>query len=386
MKTIAVLGSTGSIGSQTLNIIRRYPDKFRADALVCGSDCLTLARQAQEFKPSLVGIADESAYKELKPLLPPGTKIVCGGAALTAAASAPDIDVAVAAVSGMAGLSGVMAAIERGKTVALANKESLVAAGKLVTDAAAKKGARILPVDSEHSAVWQCLQGGVNGAKNLSRIILTASGGAFYGKSRKELKAVTPDMATKHPNWSMGKKITVDSATMMNKGLEIIEAARLFCTDKIDYVIHPQSIIHSMVEFNDGSLLAQMSGSNMEYPIALALSYPERLENPLPKFDFTTGLTFLPPDEVTFPLPALARAALKADGTAPCVLNAANEAAVKLFLDGKIGFLDIEAVVRGVTETAEILQNPTLNDIFATHAYWIERLARDYKNFLERTF
>ncbi len=378
MKNVVILGSTGSIGTQTLNIIRRNPDKFRVTGLTANGNTELLYAQAEEFLPEFVGIADKSAARRAKDLfgkLP--SKLIAGEEALTEGVKWKSADTVVVAVMGMCGLKSVIAAAESKKTVALANKESLVAGGNVVMRAVKENGVDLLPVDSEHSAVWQAMRGE---KRNLKRIILTASGGAFYGKTKEELRAVTPEMATSHPNWSMGKKITVDSSTMMNKGLEIIEARWLFDTENIDYVIHRESIIHSMVEYTDGSIIAQMSAPNMELPIALALSYPERLENDLKKFDFEKNLSFSKPDEENFPFPKIAKQCMTAGGIAPCVLNAANEVAVDLFLKRKIGFLDIEKLVTETLESVETVSEPTLDDILSADAYCREKLMRDYKN------
>lgn len=343
MINVAVLGCTGSIGRQTLNVIRRNPDKFRVSALVCGSDADILLSQAEEFKPDFVGIADETKRMRLDELKYRCEKFA-GAKAQEYAAALPCVDTVVAAVVGLNGLKGVIAAINAGKRVALANKETLVAAGRYVTDLAKSKNVDILPVDSEHCAVFQCLKSGKK--SELKRIILTASGGPFFGaKNLDELKEITPEQAVRHPNWAMGKKISVDSATMMNKGLELIEARWLFDTMDVDYIIQPESVIHSMVEFVDGSVIAQLAPPDMEMPIAYALNYPDRFEAGCPKFDFTKNIRFFEPNEEVFPLPKLAKSALKEGGTAPAILNAANEAAVRLFLEHKIGFTDIMRIV-----------------------------------------
>ena len=375
MKNIAILGSSGSIGKQTLNVIRRYKDRFRITALCVNSDIDTLSAQAREFSPCVLGVCDDTAYSKAKSMFP-HEKLIGGKSALEEIASLSDIDILVVAVVGMCGLRAVMAALKCGTTVALANKESLVAGGKLVKEAARKTRAKILPVDSEHSAVWQCLNSGRK--RDLKRIVLTASGGPFYGKDSDFLKSVTPETAVKHPTWKMGKKISVDSATMMNKALEIIEAHYLFDTDNIDYVIHPQSIIHSMVEFVDGSIVAQLASPNMELPIQAALSYPERLPMESALFNFDKNLTFAPPDEKNFPLPKLARTVMKMGGNLPCVFSAANEAAVSLFLNNKIGFSDISIIVGEAVEKADIVRRPTLDDLYESYNVTVEKLMRDY--------
>lgn len=375
MKKIAILGSSGSIGRQTLNVVRRFPDKFKIVALSVNTATDELRRQADEFRPSAVGICDLSAYKNAKENF---QDLYCYGGddALSEIAQRDDIDILVVAVVGMCGLRAVMTALDRGVSVALANKESLVAGGELVMQAAKKANKEILPIDSEHSAVWQCLKSGVK--SEVKRIVLTASGGPFYGKDRNFLKKVTPQMALKHPTWNMGAKISVDSATMMNKALEIIEAKWLFDTDNIDYIIHKQSIIHSMVEFVDGSTIAQMSCPDMELPIQIALSYPERLPFDRCSFKFDRTLTFDAPDESVFPLPALARDVLKAGGNAPCLFNAANEAAVELFLNNKIGFTDISLIVEKALANIEYISKPTISDIYETFDATYGKLMRDY--------
>lgn len=367
MKRLAVLGSTGSIGRQVLDVVRRYPDRFSVVALTANRNAALLEAQAAEFHPAFVGLTGSRAEIKVD------GKVAYGSEALEAAATMREVDTVVVSVVGMCGLRAVMAAIGAKKTIALANKESLVAGGKLVMDYAAANGVDILPVDSEHSAVWQCLSFG----KTFDKIILTASGGPFFGKTRDELKDITPEQAVKHPNWNMGAKISVDSATMMNKGLEIIEAAHLFSTDKIEYIIHRESIIHSMVAFSDGTIAAQMSPPTMDIPIQLALTYPERLPSGTKAFTFDKPLTFYAPDEVNFPLPALARESLKRGGNAPCILNAANEAAVDLFLRHKIGFCDIYEIVRDALDRTAVLSDPSLDELFATYDEVTERVRKE---------
>ncbi|MBQ4049089.1 MAG: 1-deoxy-D-xylulose-5-phosphate reductoisomerase [Clostridia bacterium] len=297
MKNIAIIGSSGSIGRQALSVVRRHPDKFNVTALVVKSSTDLLSEQIAEFSPNFAGIYDEKASQDF--FVPVDVNLVRGKEALTFACALEEVDIVVVAVSCMDGLAPVLTAIENDKLIALANKESIVAGGEIVLEKLAKSKAKILPVDSEHSAVWQIL-GDLKG-RDVKRIILTASGGAFFGKDREFLKTVTPAQAIKHPNWSMGKKITVDSATMVNKGLEIIEAARLFSTKNIDYIIHPESIVHSMVEYNDGAVLAQMGVTSMELPIQYALTYPDRCDTGLKPMDFTRPITFFEPDEINFP-------------------------------------------------------------------------------------
>ncbi len=368
-KGVAVLGATGSIGRQTLEVIAAHRESYEVTALTAGRDVEGLARLVREFRPTFAVIADESAYGRLKSLLAgEPTKILAGSEGLTAVAATPETDVVVAAVVGFAGLASTLAALNAAKTVALANKESLVAGGGLVARALKTPGARLLPVDSEHSALFQCLVG--ESPERVEKLILTASGGPFRGKNRKELENVTPQQALKHPNWSMGAKITIDSATLMNKALEIIEAQRLFSVEpeKISVVVHPQSIVHSCVEFCDGSVKAQMGLPDMRLPIAYALAYPERISLPFPRYDFFSqaNLTFEPPDRETFRSLDFAYEALKREGNVPCALNAANEAAVSLFLEGKISFLDIfEAVERAVTRTSFVAE-PEYADLIET--------------------
>ena len=380
VKNVVILGSTGSIGVQTLNIIRRNPNKFKVVGLTANSNTQLLFEQTKEFAPEFVGITNVRSAISAKDMFGSlSVSVVAGSDALTEAAKLKSADIIVVAVIGMCGLKSVLTAAENKKVIALANKESLVAGGKLVMNAVKESGATLFPIDSEHSAVWQALRGET---KDLKRIILTASGGAFFGRTKEQMRDITPEMATHHPNWSMGKKITVDSSTMMNKGLEIIEARWLFDTKDIDYVIHKESIIHSMVEYKDGSIISQMSNPNMELPIALALSYPDRLENDLKKFEFDRSFTFSAPDEENFPLPKIAKQCMITGGTAPCVLNSANEVAVELFLKRKIGFLDIEKLVVKMLEDADIIGNPTLSDILSTDEYCREKLMRDYKTYI----
>jgi len=349
MKNIAILGATGSIGSSTLEVVRNNPDKLRVRALTGGKKWQQLAKQALEFKPDLAVIADKSAYDLLKTALA-GTsiKVEAGADAVIAAVEAEPLDAVVAAIVGAAGLLPVMAAIEKGRQICLANKETLVVGGSLVMQAIKKAAVDLLPVDSEHSAIFQCLQGSPE--KSLNKIIITASGGPFRTFSREQLLAVTPEQALKHPNWDMGGKITIDSATLMNKGLEIIEAHWLFNTDydNIEVVVHPQSIIHSLVEFSDGSVIAQLGWPDMRLPIQYALSWPQRWSPPVPALDLVRvgSMTFEAPDLERFACLAYAIEAGRAGGIMPCVLNAANEVAVAAFLKRKIGFTEIPALIR----------------------------------------
>ena len=379
MKNVVILGSTGSIGTQTLSVIAKNPDKFRVLALLACSSADKLSEQANEFRPEYVGLSDENAVKNLK--LNYGAEIHAGSDTAAFFASLDKADVVVSAITGMNAFDGVISAIKHKKTVALASKEVLVSGGEYVTALSKRYGASILPVDSEHSAVWQCLDG--KKTESVDKIILTASGGPFYSVNRAEdLKAVTPSQAVRHPNWQMGKKISVDSATMMNKGLEIIEARYLFDTSNIDYIIHPQSIIHSMVRFIDGSTLAQMSMPTMELPIQLALSYPERIKARGYEFNFDKQLSFLPPKEDIFVLPRIAKLCLKAGKSAPCVLNAANEAAVKLFLENKIGFCDIQNIVCKVVERENLVSLNDCEAIKSEHFRVYNKVLSDYKSIL----
>ncbi len=360
MKKLAVLGCTGSIGTQTLDIVRSHRDEFEVVALSCASDICNLAKYANEFDCKLLGISDASKRKDLGELCP-RAEIYCGDEALAALASC-DADIVVVAVVGMVGLKAVAAALDRKKTVALANKESLVAGGAIVAEKL-RKGGEIRPVDSEHSAVWQCLRG----EKEFKRIILTASGGPFLDTPINELAYVTPERAIAHPNWRMGKKISVDSATMMNKALEIIEARWLFDTTNIDYVIHPESIVHSMVEFRDGSIKAQAGMPDMRLPILYALGCPERLTREYDAVPLPLRLGFSAPDENKFPAPKLARRAIAAGGDAAIVLNAANEAAVRLFLERKIAFTDIVRIAENALDAEPAACAESVESVFETH-------------------
>ena len=342
-RTISILGATGSVGSSTLDLVERHPERFEVMALTAAKNVASLADAARRTSAKLAVIGDERLLPELREQLAgSGCRAAAGREALIEAA-AGEAELVMAAIVGCAGLEPVMAAVQAGRTVALANKEALVTAGGLMTRAAQDSGAVILPVDSEHNAIQQCLAG--NRSCDVARIVLTASGGPFRTKGRSEMASMTPEQAVAHPNWSMGAKISVDSATMMNKGLELIEAHHLFGlpSGRIDILIHPQSVIHSMVEYVDGSVLAQLGSPDMRIPIAYALAYPERIDTPAAPLDLARlgSLTFEAPDLERFPALRLAREALEAGGAAPIVLNAANEEAVAAFLDRRIGFLDI---------------------------------------------
>ena len=364
-RSIALLGSTGSIGRQTLEVARELG--LNVAALTANSSVDLIEQQAREFCPRLAVLYDEAAAAELRERLrDTKTRVLSGMEGLLAAATAEDADTVVTAVVGMIGLKPTLAAIERGKRIALANKETLVCAGTLVMDAAEKYGAEIVPVDSEHSAVFQCLQG-CRDRREVRRILLTCSGGPFYGKTFDELERVTAADALRHPNWHMGPKITVDSATLMNKGLEIIEAMRLYRlpVEQVQAVIHRQSIVHSLVEFRDGALLAQLGTPDMKLPIRYALTYPYRAESPDKPLDLLAcgALTFAEPDERAFPCLHLARYAAAVGGTACAILNGANEAAVGLFLRGEIGFNDISRRVERALERVPVQYQPSLADI-----------------------
>lgn len=367
MKTLSVLGSTGSIGSRTLQIAAQFPDRFRVAALAARSNIDRLAEQVIRFQPEAAAVATETLARDLKARLPKNTapQILWGTQGYCTAAAWQSADTVVTAVVGAAGLLPTLAAIDAGKDIALANKETLVIAGERVMRAAAAKGVRILPVDSEHSAIFQCLAGNRN--RDVNQILLTASGGPFRDRPAESFTAVTADQALNHPNWQMGPKITIDSATLMNKGLEVIEAHWLFGVDysQIRVVVHPQSVIHSMVAYRDGAVMAQLGIPDMKSAIAYALSYPDRLPlgQPLPDFDGRTALTFEPPDMDKFPCLALAYAAGRAGGTLPAVLNAANEVAVDAFLQEQITFDRIPTLIAGAMERHTVQSNPNLEQL-----------------------
>lgn len=367
MKSITLLGSTGSIGCSALDIIAKNPERFNVVALTAGGNTFKLKEQIKKFKPRIVALARKDSALELRRSLTAksSVKIVYGIEGLREAASYHAADMVISAISGSAGLVPTLAAIEAGKDIALANKETMVLAGHVVTQTAAKNRVNIIPVDSEHSAIFQCLAG--TKRENIQSIILTASGGPFLNISRKELRNVTVNQTLRHPRWSMGKKITIDSASMMNKGLEIIEAKWLFNVEyeAIDVLVHPQSIVHSLVEFIDGAVLAQMGIPDMKIPIAYALTYPERIVNDLRKLDLVKSghLEFYKPDIKKFPCLRIARDAGIAGGTAPAVMNAADEIAVHAFLQGKIRFIDLPVVIEKVLNIHQIIGNPSLEDI-----------------------
>lgn len=371
VKRIAIFGSTGSIGRQTLDVIEAHPDKFSADVLTAYTNEKLLIEQAQKFNPNIVVIADDKKYEAVKSALSnTHIKVFAGEGALNEVALMNCYDLMIAAIVGYAGFQPTFNAIESGKTVALANKETLVVAGDIVMQKAYEKKVPVIPVDSEHSAIFQCLVG--EGRNKIEKIILTASGGPFLGKKPNFLVNVKRDHALQHPNWSMGAKITIDSATLMNKGLEMIEAKWLFSLhpDQVQVMIHPQSIIHSMVQFEDGSIKAQMGLPDMKLPIQYALSFPQRLASKFPRYDFKkpSSLTFEEPDMRTFRNLALAIEALYKGGNMPCILNAANEIAVFAFLRNRIGFLDITAMVEKTMEKIPFIEHPSLNDYLDSDA------------------
>ena len=368
---IAILGSTGSIGRQALDVISQHRDLFEVELLTANNSTDLLIRQAIEFDVNAVVICNEERYQEVKDALDPhDIKVFAGMQSVCDLVTGSNIDIVLTSMVGFSGLSSTVAAVKAGKTIALANKETLVAAGRIVMDLAAKTGARILPVDSEHSAIFQCLMGSAGAP--IEKIHLTASGGPFRKWSREDIAKATRAQALNHPNWSMGSKITIDSATMMNKGLEIIEARWLFGTpgDKIEVVIHPESIIHSMIEYADGSVIAQMGHPDMREAIQFAFSYPFRLPLNNRKLNFAElgGLSFFAPDAEKFPALGLAYESLEKGGNMACIMNAANEAAVAAFLQDRIGFYDITSVVRDCMDGVDFVADPDLETIFATNA------------------
>ena len=374
VKCVSILGSTGSIGRQSLDIISRLPE-IKVAALTAGTSVERMAEQCREFRPQLAVMATEAAAKELASQISDlPIRVNWGQEGLLEAASLPSADCVITAVVGIVGLKPTLAAIRAGKRIGLANKETLVCAGELVMAEAEKYHAEIIPVDSEHSAIFQCLIG-CGDKREVKRLILTCSGGPFFGRSREELKTVTQADALKHPNWKMGAKITIDCATLMNKGLEVIEAMRLYRMplEKVDVVIHRQSVVHSMVEFTDGAVMAQLGTPDMRLPIQLALTYPQRIPCPVEPLNLLTcgPLTFSKPDMENFPCLALAYACAKKGGTACPAMNGANEEAVAMFLRDEIGFYDIYGLVSQAVEAVPFLKNPTLEEILEA-----DRLAR----------
>ena len=379
---IAILGSTGSIGTQALEVLAAHPDVFELEVLTANSNADLLIEQARTFKPNVVVIAEESKYRMVSDALADtDVKVYAGKDALNQVVEMEPVDMVLTALVGYAGLAPTLAAIRAGKHIALANKETLVVAGELVTKLAQECGVNIYPVDSEHSAIFQCLVGEFHNP--IEKIILTASGGPFRGRKREELASVTRAQALKHPNWVMGAKITIDSASLMNKGLEVIEARWLFNlkNDQIDVVVHPQSIIHSMVQFTDGSIKAQMGLPDMKLPIQFALGYPHRLNSNFERFDFARypSLTFEQPDMETFRNLQLAFDAMERGGNAPCVLNAANEVAVDAFLNDRIGFLAMSDLNEHCLRTVDFVEHPTYEDYVRSDEE-TRRIAQEYLN------
>ncbi len=368
-KHIAILGSTGSIGRQALEVIESHSDYFEVEVLTAQNNADLLIEQAKKFKPNSVVIVNEDHYQKVKAvLIPLDIKVFAGENALASIVEMDSIDLVLTALVGFSGLKPTIKAIQSGKNIALANKETLVVAGELITRLAQEKGVNILPVDSEHSAIFQCLVGEFHNP--IEKIILTASGGPFRGKKKEELKYIKKEQALKHPNWTMGAKVTIDSATLMNKGLEVIEAKWLFGVkaEQIEVVVHPQSIIHSLVQFQDGSVKAQLGLPDMRLPIQFALAYPQRLPSNFPRFDFSKypALTFEKPDTETFRNLALSFEALNRGGNMPCVLNASNEVAVAAFLKDKIDFLAMSEVVERCLEKMSFIKHPTHEDYIHT--------------------
>lgn len=381
MKRLSILGSTGSIGTQTLNIVREYKEEFRVDALAAYSNIDLLEAQVREFKPKIAAIGDASQYKELKRRVGGLTYVAADREGVVEAATAESCDTVVSAIVGIAGLIPTYNAIKTGKNIALANKETLVTAGRIITEEIKKNNVKMIPVDSEHSAIFQCLAKGKQ--NEVSKIILTASGGPFRNRTLKELENVTVQDALKHPNWSMGRKITIDSATLMNKGLEVIEARWLFdiMPESIEVCVHPQSIIHSAVEFVDGAVIAQLGLPDMKIPIQYALTYPERLPTNGEKLNLTAigDLTFYEPDMKKFKCLKLAFRALSMGDSACVVLNGANEEAVKLFLSGKISFLAIGDLIEKTLDKHKIISNMSIDEVSALDLWSRKTLTNLYE-------
>lgn len=377
MKSLAILGSTGSIGTQTLDVVRAHPERFRVTALAAHKSDGQIEEQIREFSPAIAVLTDETAAVRLRARYHGATEILSGAEGLLAAAVLPTADTVVTSLMGFAGLAPTLAAIEAGKDIALANKETLVVAGELVMNAAKAHGVAILPVDSEHCALFQCLQGEKREA--VERLVLTASGGPFRGKKLAALKAVSLADCLNHPTWAMGKKITVDSATLINKGLEVIEAHWLYDMpyDKIEVVVHPQSIVHSLVSFRDGAVMAQLGLPDMRLPIQYALTYPDRVASDFPRLDFSRlgALTFEPPDTETFRGLEIAAEAGRTGGTAPCVMNAANEIAVEAFFGGFIGFLDIYHIIEKTLAARPVRRAATF-EVLQEEDAWARQYAR----------
>lgn len=368
-RNIAILGSTGSIGTQTLEVISKHSDKFEAYALVANNNVELLIEQAHAFKPEIVVIANESKYEHLKIALSSlPIKVWSGSEAIEEVVQDSGIDIVLTAMVGFSGLKPTINAIKAGKVIAIANKETLVVAGEMITSLALKHKTPIIPVDSEHSAIFQCLNG--ESFNEIEKILLTASGGPFRKHSAKQMESITKQEALAHPKWNMGEKVTIDSASLMNKGFEMIEAKWLFDIDpsQIEILVHPQSIIHSMVQFKDRSIIAQLSQPDMRLPIQYALSYPNRLEADVEPVDFIelSELTFEKPDQIRFPNLSFAYKAIEAGGNMPCILNAANEVAVSFFLEEKIGFLTMSHLIEETMHKATYIKHPSLSDYIQT--------------------
>ncbi|MCR5439996.1 MAG: 1-deoxy-D-xylulose-5-phosphate reductoisomerase [Selenomonas sp.] len=375
MKNIAVLGSTGSIGTQTLEVVRSHPDLFHISVLAANASDELLEQQIREFEPELAVLSDEAAYNRLKSRYSGPTKLAGGRQAFIDAAAVDEVDTVVTSMMGFAGLEPTMKALDAKKDIALANKETLVVAGEIVTRRAREQGVAILPVDSEHCAFFQCLQG--EKLASIEKLLLTCSGGPFCGKKREDLKDATVEQVLAHPTWNMGKKITVDSASLVNKGLEVIEAKWLYGVryDQIQVVVHPQSIVHSMVQFHDGAVIAQLGSTDMKLPIQYALTYPNRTDSKFERLDFwkMKDLTFAKPDTDTFKGLKFAYEAGEMGGSMPCIFNAANEIAVGAFLKGGIKFLDIYDIIEQTMLKRECIMEPTLEELFEE-----DRWARDF--------
>lgn len=384
-KNLAVLGSTGSVGTQTLEVVACFPDRFEVSVLTAGRNADLLIQQAIKFQPKLVVLSDEQAYNQVKEALTgTGIEVSYGEDALVDAVQLDEIDIVLTAIVGSVGLRPTIAAIKRGKDIALANKETLVVAGELIKNLVEEYKVRLLPVDSEHSAIFQCLPG--EDSNPIEKIVLTASGGPFRGKSREELEHVTKAQALKHPNWSMGAKITIDSASLMNKGLEVIEAKWLFDleADQVEVIIHPQSIVHSLVQFQDGSMKAQMGLPDMKLPIQYALTYPDRIQNNFERFNFVNypSLTFETPDMKTFRNLDLAYQALREGGNRPCVLNAANEVVVAAFLNDEVSFLGMSDIIEETL--CQVVQKENL--LLEDYLHYDEESRRVARSLIERRY
>lgn len=382
IKHIAILGSTGSIGTQTLQVIENNLDKFSVEVLTANHNADLLIEQAKKFRPNCVVIADKNLYKKVNDaLFDDGIKVFCGSESIEEVVQFKDVDIVVQALVGFAGLKPTIKAIESKKVIALANKETLVVAGEMITKKAIENNVPILPVDSEHSAIFQCLVGEY--LNPIKKILLTASGGAFFGWTKEDIEKATPKQALNHPNWSMGKKVTIDSATLMNKGLEVIEAKWLFNVDakNITAVIHPQSIVHSMVEFMDGSIKAQMATADMRLPIMYALSYPKRIQSSFPCLDIFSlpNITFSQPDRDTFRCLDLAYKAIEIGGNIPAIMNAANEIAVEAFLQEKINLLEIADIIENSITKYTFIKNPSFEDYLQTDSIVREELKKQYQ-------